>query len=162
MAGLCNRTALHIDSHCMRKVLQDRAHLFLTIYKPLSTDNLSCMYLRMDVVWKMIDGKCLLYIFLWSLKGGRHTEYLPELTLVATVSIVVYALGGNHYFCHVEVDVCATSHTRRDDEIGMVVVYHFHGTNGTVHFADAALLHDYFIVANLSNHEILVVLSLCL
>ena len=28
--------------------------------------------------------------------------------------------------------------------------------------ADAALLHDYFIVANLSNHEILVVLSLCL
>ena len=111
MAGLGNRATLHIDSHCMREVLQDRAHLLLTIYKPLSTDNLSCMYLRMDVVWKMIDGKCLLYILLWSLEGGWHTQNLSKFTFIAAISVMIYTLCCHYDLGDIEVDISSTCNT---------------------------------------------------
>ncbi|CUP90984.1 Uncharacterised protein [Segatella copri] len=42
----------------------------------------------------------------------------------------------------------------------MIVVNHFHGTYGTVHLTDAALLHHHLVIAYLSDNEVLIVFSL--
>ena len=44
----------------------------------------------------------------------------------------------------------------------MIIVYHLYGTDGTVHLTDAALLHHHFVGTNLSDDEVLMILSLCL
>ena len=58
------------------------------------------------------------YILLRGLEEGRHTENLSILHFtVSAVSIVIYTVGSYHHFGNIEVDVSASSHTRRDDEV---------------------------------------------
>ena len=120
------------------------------------------MNLRMLVVGQFIDGKCFLHILLWSLEGGWHTENLSKLAFITAVSIVIYTVGSYHYFGYVEVDVSASSHTRRDNEVWVIVVNHFHRSDGAVHLSDAALLHHHLVFADFSDDEVLMILSLCL
>lgn len=120
------------------------------------------MNLWMLVVWLFIDGKCLFYILLRGLEEGRHTENLSILAFVTAVSIVIYTVGSYHHFGNIEVDVSASSHTRRDDEVWVVIINHFHSSDGAVHLSDAALLHHDFIFADLSDDEVLMILSLSL
>ena len=162
MAGLSDGTALHIHSHSLWKMVEDGAHLLLAVYKPLTADYLSGMNLRVDVARIVIDRECFLYIFRWCGKGGRHTENLSEGTFLTTVGVMVDTFGRDHYLCNVEADVGSTCHTRRDDEVGMIAVYHLHGTYGTVHLSYAALLHDDFVSSDGSCHEVFMVSVLSL
>ncbi len=143
-------------------MLQDGAHLLLAVHKPFAAHNLTGMDLGMLALGQGVDGKCLVHILPGSLEGGGHPDNLTEGTLVAAVGVVVGALGRYHHLGHVEVGGGTARHTGGDDEVGVVVVYHLHRPDCTVHLADAALLHHHFIVANLADDEVLVVLALCL
>ena len=160
MAGLGDRAALHIHRHRLREVFQDRAHLLLAVYKPFAAHNLSGVDLRVPIARQVIDGECLLHIFLRCFEGSRHAQNLSGFAFLAAVGIVVNAVGSHYHLSHVEVDISASSHARRDNKVWVIVVNHFHGTYGTVHLTDAALLHHHLVIAYLSDNEVLIVFSL--
>mgnify|MGYP000932477394 CR=1 FL=1 len=72
VAGLGDRAALHIHRHRLREVFQDRAHLLLAVYKPFAAHNLSGVDLRVPIARQVVDGECLLHIFLRCFEESRH------------------------------------------------------------------------------------------
>ena len=71
----------------------------------------------------------------------------------------------------IHADVGAASHTRRNDEVGLVAVNHFHSSDGCIHLSDAALLHNklvgkwlsvvvFALSVQVANYEVFSVFSL--
>ena len=93
MEGMGDSAALHIQRNRLTEVFQDRANLLLAVYKPFADNHLSGVALRVNVARQVVDGECLIHIFLRCFAGSRHDQNLSEFALLAAVGIVVNAVG---------------------------------------------------------------------
>ena len=100
------------------------------------------------------------YKILGSLEAGGHTHDLTVGDVVAAVDIVVDTFRGHDHVEWVERNIGTAGAARGDDQVRRVVVDHFHGTNGSIDFANATLLHDDLGLTNISPDEILVMMTL--
>ena len=143
VASLGDRAALHVDSLGIGEVVKYRLHLLTSIDKPVAA------YYKTAAHMSATTERCsLIDQFGRTAKACRLTHHLTHLALVATVNIVIAALGTNHNIGDIERSVGSASHACRNDKIGTVTAYHLHSANGRIDLADAALLHHHLIVAD--------------
>ena len=69
--------------------------------------------------------------------------------------VMIDALSGHNDVHHVERCVCTASTSTRYDEVRVVVVDHLHSADGRVNLADATLLQNNLLVADLAKNEVL-------
>ncbi len=155
VASLCDGAALHVDGFGFGEVVEYLLHLVTAVDKPLAAHGESAVDGRSAVDGQSLGHKCF---------GRReafgHAEYLSVGTFCSAVSIVVGAGGADAYFANVERGVGATGYSCRNDEVGMVGIYQFYGSDGGVYLADTTLCGDDGLVGNLSEGEGVAVVGL--
>ena len=73
---------------------------------------------------------------------GGHALYLSVSIAFAAPYIVIDNVLASYYIHYFQTTVDATGYPRTDDAVGLEVAYKFDGTDGSIHFPDAALGQD--------------------
>ena len=154
MAGLCNGTALHVDSFCGREIVQYALHLVLVVYEPFSTYDKSGVYRNVCV-----EVQCFLYQLFRSFKLSRHSNNLSKLTLFSTVSVMVAVFRADHNVRYVHLRVYTAGNASGYDKVRAEAVYHLYRSNSRVYLSHTAFLYHDFFFSDVTCNEVFVVIA---